>query len=98
MPGVRRPGGRHGRRPMDRDDPAYKGQADYSRTVLRLYDPLVLGPVARYVWRCPSDRLTEHYRRHVRDRHLDVGPGTGYFLERSGAAPGGEVTICPICK
>ena len=78
---------------MDRDDPAYKGQADYSRTVLRLYDPLVLGPVARYVWRCPSDRLTEHYRRHVRDRHLDVGPGTGYFLERSGLASGSKVTI-----
>lgn len=78
---------------MDRDDPAYRGQADYSRPVLRLYDPLVLGPIARYVWRCPSDRLTEHYRRHIRNRHLDVGPGTGYFLERSGLAPRSEVTI-----
>ena len=78
---------------MDRDDPAYRGQADYSRTVLRLYDPLVLGPIARYVWRCPSDRLTERYRRHIRNRHLDVGPGTGYFLERSGLALGSEVTI-----
>jgi ubiquinone/menaquinone biosynthesis C-methylase UbiE len=78
---------------MDRDDPAYRGQADYSRPVLRLYDPLVLGPIARYVWRCPADRLTEHYQRHIRDRHLDVGPGTGYFLARSGMAPGSEVTI-----
>lgn len=78
---------------MDRDDPAYKGQADYSRAVLRLYDPLVLGPIARYVWRCPSGRLTEHYRRHIRDRHLDVGPGTGYFLARSGLASGSQVTI-----
>jgi SAM-dependent methyltransferase len=78
---------------MDRDDPAYKGQADYSRAVLRLYDPLVLGPIAKYVWRCPSDRLTEHYRRHIRSRHLDVGPGTGYFLERSGLASDSEVTI-----
>jgi SAM-dependent methyltransferase len=78
---------------MDRDDPAYKGQADYSRPVLQLYDPLVLGPIATYVWRCPSARLTEHYRRHIRSRHLDVGPGTGYFLERSGLASGSEVTI-----
>jgi SAM-dependent methyltransferase len=78
---------------MDRDDPAYKGQADYNRPVLRLYDPLVLGPIAKYVWRCPSDRLTEHYRRHIRSRHLDVGPGTGYFLERSGLASDSEVTI-----
>ncbi len=78
---------------VDRDDPAYRGQADYSRPVLRLYDPLVLGPIAKYVWRCPSDRLTERYRRHIRDRHLDVGPGTGYFLARSGLAPGSDVTI-----
>jgi len=35
---------------MDRDDPAYRGQADYSRPLLNLYDPLVLGPIARFVW------------------------------------------------
>jgi ubiquinone/menaquinone biosynthesis C-methylase UbiE len=78
---------------MDRDDPAYKGQADYSRPVLRLYDPLVLGPIARYVWRCPADRLTDLYRRHVGDRHLDVGPGTGYFLARSDLQTGSQVTL-----
>ncbi|MDJ0923275.1 MAG: methyltransferase domain-containing protein [Acidimicrobiia bacterium] len=78
---------------MDPDDPAYRGQADYTPTLLRLYDPIILGPITRYVWRCRADRLTELYRQHVRDRHLDVGPGTGYFLERSGFAPGNEVTI-----
>jgi SAM-dependent methyltransferase len=78
---------------MDRDDPAYRGQADYSRLLLRLYDPLVLGPIARYVWRCPVDRLTERYQRHIRDHHLDVGPGTGYFLARSGIPPDAKVTI-----
>jgi hypothetical protein len=30
---------------MDRDDPAYRGQADYGPMLLRLYDPLVLGPI-----------------------------------------------------
>ena len=69
---------------MDRDDPAYRGQRDYTRLLLNLYDPLVLGPVARFVWQCPAGRLVDGYRRHVRDRHLDVGPGTGYFLDRSG--------------
>lgn len=78
---------------MDRDDPAYRGQADYSRPLLRLYDPLVLGPIARYVWRCPSDRLLEPYRRHLRGRHLDVGPGTGFFLERSGMTPDVALTV-----
>ena len=78
---------------MDRDDPAYKGQADYSRSLLNLYDPLVLGPIARFVWRCPTTGLVERYRRHIRGRHLDVGPGTGYFLERSGLPAGSSVTI-----
>jgi SAM-dependent methyltransferase len=78
---------------MDRDDPAYRGQSDYTRSLLRLYDPLVLGLAARFVWRCPTSRLVEGYRQHIRDRHLDVGPGTGYFLEQSGLRDGSRVTI-----
>ena len=78
---------------MDRDDPAYAGQRDYSRALLNLYDPLVLGPIARFVWRCPTSGLLERYRRHIRPNHLDVGPGTGYFLDRSGLAEGSHVTI-----
>lgn len=78
---------------MDRHDPAYKGQADYNRLVLSLYDPLVVGPVAKFVWRCPAERLVERYRKHVRPNHLDVGPGTGYFLDRSGLPDGSAVTI-----
>jgi SAM-dependent methyltransferase len=78
---------------MDRSDPAYKGQSDYTRLLLSLYDPLVLGPIARHVWRCPTSGLVERYRQHIRDPHLDVGPGTGYFLEQSGLPAGSQVTI-----
>jgi SAM-dependent methyltransferase len=78
---------------MDRNDLAYRGQSDYTRSLLRLYDPLVLGFAARFVWRCPTSRLVEGYRRHIRDRHLDVGPGTGYFVDQSGLPDGSRVTI-----
>jgi SAM-dependent methyltransferase len=78
---------------MDRDDPAYRGQSEYTRPLLKLYDPMVLGLAARFVWRCPKARLVDGYRQHIRDRHLDVGPGTGYFVERSGLPAGGRVTI-----
>ncbi len=78
---------------MDRDDPAYRGQSDYTRSLLRLYDPIVLGIVAKAVWRCPTSRLVEGYRQHIRDRHLDVGPGTGYFIEHSGLPDGSPVTV-----
>ena len=78
---------------MDRNDPAYRGQADYTRLLLNLYDPVVIGFVSWFVWHCPAEPLLEPYRRHVRDNHLDVGPGTGYFLDRAGLAPGSRVTI-----
>jgi SAM-dependent methyltransferase len=80
---------------MDRNDPAYRGQADYNRITLRLYDRLVLGPIARFVWRLPPE-LHDHvrfYREHIRPNHLDVGPGTGYFLEHAGLPDGSEVTV-----
>ena len=78
---------------MDRDDPAYRGQSEYTPTLLRVYDPFVLGFAARFVWRCPTPRLLHGYHHHIRDHHLDVGPGTGYFLKRSGLAPGSRVTL-----
>lgn len=58
------------------------GHAFYSRRTLRIYDPMILGFFSRVAWRCPSSRILEHYDRHVSGNHLDVGPGTGYFLDR----------------
>jgi SAM-dependent methyltransferase len=78
---------------MERDDPAYRGQSDYNTLVLRLYDPLVLGPISRYVWRASSDEMVRRYRQHIRPNHLDVGPGTGYFLEHAGLRAGSRVTV-----
>ena len=78
---------------MDRNDPAYRGQKDYSPFLLRLYDPLVLGPIARFVWRFPLNEQTNFYPGHIRPNHLDIGPGTGWFLEHSGLPDGSKVTI-----
>ena len=66
---------------MDPSDAAYAGQELYSRAFLRIYDPVILGFYGNVVWRCPTSRLVQQYRQHVGHRHLDVGPGTGYFLE-----------------
>ena len=78
---------------MDRDDPAYRGQADYSPGFLRLYDGLVLGLFVRLFWRISTPEHVAFYREHIRPNHLDVGPGTGYFLERAGLPDGSRVTI-----
>jgi len=58
------------------------GAAIYTKRLLNVYDPLVLGFSNTYLWRCPTTHLLEWFSRHVSDRHLDVGVGTGYFLDR----------------
>ena len=75
------------------EDPAYAGQKHYTPRFLKIYDPLVLGFFGRMVWRCPTGRLVEHYNRHIRRRHLDVGPGTGYFLARARLPADAEVAL-----
>jgi hypothetical protein len=58
------------------------GHAVYTKRMLGIYDFLVLGLSNRLIWRCPTQRLVDHYNRHVTANHLDVGVGTGYFLDR----------------
>src|SRR3972149_10350229 len=78
---------------MDKDDPSYKGQAGYNRFMLAIYDPWVLGFMARVVWRSPARPGVARYREHMGRRHLDVGPGTGYFIEKAQPAEGTEITL-----
>jgi hypothetical protein len=58
------------------------GQAVYSNSTLAIYDWLVLGVSNRFIWKCPTPELEAHYNRHLSANHLDVGVGTGYFLDR----------------
>lgn len=58
------------------------GQAVYTRQTLPLYDFIVLGMSNRFIWNCPTQRLLNHYNQQVTENHLDVGVGTGYFLDQ----------------
>lgn len=62
---------------------ALAGQAVYSATVLKLYDWWVLGISNRWIWQCPTPHLLKHFNDHVTSNHLDVGVGTGYFLDHA---------------
>jgi ubiquinone/menaquinone biosynthesis C-methylase UbiE len=62
-------------------DDVYAAQAVYSKLVLTVYDLAVLGFSNRFLWRCPTSRLLALYNGHVRANHLDVGAGTGFFLD-----------------
>jgi len=54
----------------------------YSKSVLSIYNLYVLGFSNTFAWRCPSRLILDFYNEHISDNHLDVGVGTGYFLDR----------------
>lgn len=60
-----------------------RGQAVYTRRTLPAYDVFVLGFMNHVVWRCPTSALTRHYEQHLGAEHVEVGVGTGYFLDRA---------------
>jgi ubiquinone/menaquinone biosynthesis C-methylase UbiE len=66
---------------VERTDPAYAGQAVYTRRGLRGYDALVYGFNFPVLWRCPKSRLIDNYNANVSGRHLDIGVATGKLLD-----------------
>lgn len=61
---------------------ATAGQAVYTPRMLRLYDLIVLRISNRFIWKCPTERLLRLYDDNISNNHLDVGVGTGYYLDK----------------
>ncbi|MDF4248944.1 class I SAM-dependent methyltransferase [Streptomyces sp. WMMB303] len=68
----------------------FEGQPYYEHRRLRLYDAVVVHASNRVLWRCPKDRLLDHYNEWITSRHLEVGPGSGYYLDHCRFPPGGD--------
>ncbi|HZD59133.1 MAG TPA: class I SAM-dependent methyltransferase [Anaerolineae bacterium] len=58
-----------------------RSQAIYTKPFLAAYDLLVLGYNCRFVWKCPASLILDLYNKHVSANHLDIGVGSGYFLD-----------------
>jgi SAM-dependent methyltransferase len=70
-----------GQSAIDPTSASYAGQAVYTPRMLRAYNMIVVGFSNSVVWRCPASRIVAHYDKHVAATHLDIGPGSGYYLE-----------------
>jgi ubiquinone/menaquinone biosynthesis C-methylase UbiE len=60
----------------------WSGQALFTKAFLSVYDWFALGFSCRFVWQCPPGNVLKLYDEYISRNHLDVGVGTGYFLDR----------------
>jgi len=58
------------------------GAAIYTRQILSIYDVAVVGFSNQLVWCCPASVMVDFYNANISANHLDVGVGTGYYLDK----------------
>ena len=63
-------------------DDAAAGAAVYSNFLLSFYDTEVLRFELPYIFKCPLRVIKDFFQKNVTGNHLDVGVGTGYFLDK----------------
>ena len=69
-------------RQLNGEGNAEAGAAIYTRQTLSAYDFVVLKISNTLAWKCPSALILNFYNQHITSNHLDVGVGTGYFLDK----------------
>jgi len=68
----------------------------YSKRLLRSYDMFVVGFSNSRAWRCPREVMLDQYNRCLGARHLDVGPGTGWYLAHAQLPAGADITLLDL--
>lgn len=59
------------------------GQLFFSSMSHYLYDIGLYRFVTQKIWRCPRSRLMDNYVENISDNHLEIGVGSGFFLQHT---------------
>jgi predicted O-methyltransferase YrrM len=65
------------------DQQVQRGAAFYTKGTLTWYDFVLFKVFNPLIWNCRTTHLHDLYRTHMTGNHLDVGTGTGYFLDQN---------------
>lgn len=60
-----------------------EGSRIYNRAFLSIYDLYVIKISNSLIWRCPSRVMLAMYNANVTSNHLDIGPGSGWYLRET---------------
>jgi len=59
-----------------------KGQRVYTTLTLKIYNLVVLMISNRYAWKCLTKTQLSFFNKNITNNHLDIGVGTGYYLDK----------------
>ena len=54
-----------------------------SNILLNNYDYFVNNLNCKYVWNCNQNIIKDLYKNNLSKNHIEIGPGTGYFLKQN---------------
>lgn len=81
---------------MAEKDRAQRAAEPYTPVFLAVYDVWVIKLSDRFAWRCPAERMLEPYQKFVGNRHLEVGPGSGWYLLNARLSADCAVTLLDL--
>ena len=63
------------------------GATIYNRVILGVYNVGVVWISNTFIWRCARHELLDSYTKNTATNHLDIGPGTGWYLDHLKTPP-----------
>ena len=78
------------------EEAAATAAAPYTRPFLAAYDLWVIRLSNRFAWRCDARIMLRMYQEHVGRRHLEVGPGSGWYLANTALPSGTEIVLMDL--
>ena len=55
-------------------------KGNFVSSSIKIYDYLVNDINCKYAWRCDKKNIFNLYQNNLKSNHLEIGPGSGYFL------------------
>ncbi|MEK8173391.1 class I SAM-dependent methyltransferase [Streptomyces sp. M19] len=74
----------------------HAGQAIYRPWTLPVYDQVAFKINCRVLFRVPVSEVVAMFDRNVSPNHLDLGVGTGCFLDNCRTAPRQSITLADL--
>lgn len=83
-------------RTMAENTAAQVAAKPYTPIFLAIYDLWVIALSDRFAWNCPAERMLEPYEKFLGAQHLEVGPGSGWYLVNTQLPADCSVTLLDL--